>query len=97
MKAIDPTNPNYSFKLGIDSQFKRDLPAEAKNAIDSQYKSLNNSLLYDCLAQEQLIDLFSMDCSLPENQNNYKEVMFVQAFNPNVILGSSVKIDKINR
>lgn len=47
-KAIDKDNNDFTFKLGIYYEFARELPADYRKALGTQYKTLNMSNKFDC-------------------------------------------------
>ena len=76
--TFDRNNPNKTrdFSLGIYTEFERKLPPNHKKANMMQKKTLNTTLLDDCLASQELEKIKTFDCDDPSNRNKNITVTF---------------------
>jgi len=70
--------------------FSRELPETAKETKSKSYRALNASRRDDCLTLKSLRQLALKNCSADSPDKDLPiKIQWVQAFNPNLILGAT--------
>jgi hypothetical protein len=94
---MDPTNNEFKFSLEFEHSFTRKLPKTATTAHHKFETKLDFSNLNDCSTREELLAFTNFDCKNASNIGKSVSITFSQAYNKNVILGSSSSIEPIIR
>jgi len=80
---------NFTFGLQLFYEFERKFPPDKEVTKGNETKTLNYTLLEDCITARQLRELKKIDCANPENKGKSVIIRFAQAFNPNLLLGAT--------
>lgn len=74
--AASTTDSNYNFGLIIKYEFERENPPEKETAKGKQLRTMNATLLEDCITSLQFEEITEMDCEDPANAGMSATVRF---------------------
>lgn len=94
-QSIDSSN--WNFGLIIQYEFERENPPEFETAKGKQERTMNATLLEDCITAKQFKKLTDMDCANPANAGESATIRFAQAVASNLILGATDSVTPLYR